>query len=89
MLKPEQVPDAAAQAAHDVFWNAVHDGKPIDLDIECHRLFHYAIAAAINAWPGAKEELKDGWNWQETGGVKTFRYRTISIPLQENTDAGG
>lgn len=56
MLTPEQVPDAAAQAAHDVFWNAVYDGKSIDLDIECHRLFHYAIAAAINAWPGMEIE---------------------------------
>ena len=51
-IKPEQVPDTAAQAAHDVFWNAVYNGKPIDLEIEFDQLFHYAIAAAINAWPG-------------------------------------
>jgi len=47
-----KVPDAAAWAAHDVFWNARFKGEPIDLELEFDKLFHYAVAAAIAAWPG-------------------------------------
>jgi hypothetical protein len=47
-----KVPDASALAAHDVFWDARFKGEPIDLDLEFDRLFHYAVAAAIAAWPG-------------------------------------
>jgi hypothetical protein len=46
-----KVPDAAAWAAHDVFWNARFKGEPIDLELEFGKLFHYAVAAAIAAWP--------------------------------------
>lgn len=72
-VKPKQVPDAAAQAAHDVFWNAVYDGKSIDLEIEFDRLFHYAIAAAVNTWPGMTTEPR---MWRTA----------IILPLTEKTD---
>jgi hypothetical protein len=51
-----KVPDAAAWAAHDVFWNARFKGEPIDLELEFDKLFHYAVAAAIAAWPGAEQK---------------------------------
>ena len=54
-----KVPDAAAWAAHDVFWNARFKGEPIDLELEFDKLFHYAVAAAIAAWPGAHERTDD------------------------------
>ena len=63
MLKPEQIPDAVAWAAHSVFWDAVYDGKPIDLEIEFDKLFHYAIAAALRAWPGAVFSIENGNAW--------------------------
>lgn len=79
MLKPEQVPDAAAQAAHDVFWNAVYDGEPIDLEIEFDRLFHYAIAAAINAWMGV---------FQTTTQINRDATEVLILPLPaENSNA--
>lgn len=78
MLKPEQVPNVVAQAAHDVFWNAVYSGKPIDLEIEFDRLFHYAIAAAVNAWPGV---------WQQRITSPTLnRPYSIILPLTEPRD---
>jgi hypothetical protein len=49
-----KVPDAAAWAAHDVFWNARFKGEPIDLELEFDKLFHYAVAAAIAAWPNGQ-----------------------------------
>ena len=52
MIKPEQVPDTAAQAAYDVLVNRIYNGKPIDLKKEFDQWFHYAIVAALNAWPG-------------------------------------
>jgi len=80
MLKPEQVPNVVAQAAHDVFWNAVYNGKPIDLEIEFHRLFHYAVAAAVNAWPGVKTKLANSINVEP-------REQHLILPLNtENPD---
>ena len=80
MLKPEQVPNVVAQAAHDVFWNAVYNGKPIDLEIEFHRLFHYAVAAAVNAWPGM--ERKD-FRWRADTYVEESN---LVLPLTEPRD---
>jgi hypothetical protein len=40
-----------------------------------------AIRAGIEAWPGRKEEIRDGWNWADTGAVTTHRYATIILPL--------
>jgi hypothetical protein len=68
-----KVPDASALAAHDVFWDARFKGEPIDLDLEFDRLFHYAVAAAIAAWPEA--ELDDYPEMPH-----------IILPLQEQAD---
>jgi hypothetical protein len=69
-----KVPDAAAWAAHDVFWNARFKGEPIDLELEFDKLFHYAVAAAIAAWPGVYE-------------YKGREGQSLSLPLtQENNN---
>lgn len=69
------IPDEAAQAAHDVFWNAQYNGTPIDLEIEFDRLFYYALAAAINAWPGMHVGPSPA----------DARRNSIILPLQQET----
>lgn len=65
MLKPEQIPDEVADALI-----ATLHGKP-------GLPYREAIAAAINAWPGAHK-------W-DTGEV--WHQAAIVLPLTENPDA--
>jgi hypothetical protein len=60
-----KVPDAAAWAAHDVFWNARFKGEPIDLELEFDKLFHYVVAAAIAAWPRIEIHTDGTEDWIE------------------------
>lgn len=64
MLKPEQIPDEVAEA----LITTLH-GKP-------GLPYREAIAAAINAWPGAFR----GNEWPNLKPI-------ISLPLAENTNA--
>ena len=69
MLKAEQIPDEVVEAARYAFHNAT--GPTVADD------WHVAIAAALNAWPGAH-------TW-DTGQV--WHHPAIVLPLPQGAAA--
>jgi hypothetical protein len=62
MIKPEQIPDEVEEAAGLAVWNF-----PISVDPDTARqIARAAIAAALNAWPGAETRLEDWHTPPET-----------------------
>jgi len=78
-----KVPDAAAWAAHDVFWNARFKGEPIDLELEFDKLFHYAVAAAIAAWPGAGLQTSGRITGSDASGEYLYALDRLILPVRE------
>ena len=68
MIKPEQIPDEAIKKAIKAYDDA--DGQQ-------DRWMREAIAAAINAWPGAV--LKIGLSWPEN-------FIDLPVPKEKNND---
>ena len=79
MLKAEQVPDEIARLADEAYYDTAGDNPTMsDEDI-----MKYAIAAAINAWPGVGIAAIPHW----PGPHQEIEQRpSIILPLTEPRD---
>lgn len=68
MIKPEQIPDEVGYAAS----NALHSYPELGD-------FKVAIAAAINAWPGAMETAQPDW-------MRLGSRVILPLPQEKNDD---
>lgn len=73
MIKPEQIPDAAAFALDDARKDP--DASPWDL-----------IAAALNAWPHRKDEWRD--NIRVDGKPIRYSVIILPLPTENTNDKG-
>lgn len=87
LLKPEQVPDAAAIA------HCAGDVLGLDMSDPEERAYYenavwnakVDIAAAINAWPGMMEENRTGFSFTPMPHGTAFCYTVLILPLPQET----
>ena len=76
MIDPAQIPPEAVEAAARAY-EAPESGPTYAMR---HRA---AIAAALSAWPLAKEEWRDGFKFEPLPHGTAFRYSVLILPLTQ------
>lgn len=75
MIKPEDVPEVVVIAAWEVFEREMATSRTTTC---------IAIAAALNAWPGASEENRQLQSWNAQGGIDTKWRKHIILHLGDS-----